>query len=139
MRNGRLWAVLGVFLAACQSTTDVPRILDDEIFEDIPAPRSARVETESAQSFSYSSDSFRCAKYVYRFVGEVSEAAEFFSSTMTRPPYSWELKKRDELPAGHERMSFTKGEEFCVVDMRTTTSREGEADLVTITIRVNYQ
>jgi len=139
MRKWAFWAVLGLFLASCQSTADAPRILDDEIFEDIPAPRSARVETDSAQSFSYSSESFRCAKYVYRFVGRVEEAAEFFATTMTRPPYSWELGEQADLPTGHERMSFTKGEEYCVVDMRTTVSRTGEPDLVTIIIRVNYQ
>ena len=47
--------------------------------------------------------------------------------------------KRDDLPEGHERMSFTKGEEFCVVDLRTMTVREEEDDFVIITIRVNYQ
>jgi hypothetical protein len=139
MRGWGFGALLALFLASCQSTTDVHRILGDEIFEDVPAPRSARVETDAARSFSYSSESFRCAMYVYRFVGDVEEAIEFFSSTMTRPPYSWTLVSNDDLPAGHARMSFTKGEEYCTVDMRTMTARSGEDDLVTITIRVNYQ
>jgi len=139
MRGWGFCALFGLFLAGCQSTSDAPRILHDEIFEDVPAPRSARIETDTAQSFSYSSESFRCAMYVYRYVGDVEEAAEFFSTTMTRPPYSWTLARSDELPLGHARISFTKGEEYCTVDMRTTTARGAEADLVIITIRVNYQ
>ena len=139
MRRTGIFAVFALVLANCQSTSEPRRILDDEIFEDIPAPRSARVQTDSALSFSYSSESFRCAKYVYHFVGEVDEAEEFFSTTMTRPPYSWDLAKKDDLPAGHARMSFSKGEEYCVVDMRTITDRANDEDFVTITIRVNYQ
>ncbi|MHC4938185.1 MAG: hypothetical protein ACYTHK_04380 [Planctomycetota bacterium] len=139
MRRMGSFAVLTLVLASCQSTPEARRILDNEIFEDIPAPRTARVQTDSARSFSYASESFRCAKYVYFYVGEVEEATEFFSTTMTRPPYSWDLVKDDELPSGHARMSFTKGEEYCVVDMRTTTRRDSDDDLVTITIRVNYQ
>lgn len=139
MRGWGFWALFGLVLAGCQSAPATHRILDDEIFEDIPAPRSARVDTDAAQSFSYRSDSFRCALYVYRFVGEAEEAAEFFSTTMTRPPYSWTLVKTDDLPTGHARLSFTKGEEYCTVDMRTTAARADEDDLVIITIRVNYQ
>ena len=140
MRRWAFWALFGALLASCQAPSDpTGRILAEDIFEDIPAPRSARVETDSARSFSYSSESFRCAKYVYRYVGEVDEAVTFFTNTMTKPPYSWELAGQDELPLGHARMTFTKGEEYCVVDMRTTTERAADDDLVTITIRVNYQ
>ena len=139
MRQSGAMALLSLVLTSCQSTSAPQRILGDDIFEDIPAPRSARVETDHALSFSYSSESFRCAKYVYRFVGEVEEATDFFSTTMTRPPYSWDLAKEDQLPEGHARISFTKGEEYCVVDMRTTADRSRAADLVIITIRVNYQ
>ena len=139
MRLGALFVVLLV-LASCQSAPpDRSGILQTEIFEDIPSPRTARVQTDRAVSFSYSSDSFRCAKYVYRFDGEVDEVVDFFHDVMGGPPYSWKLRSEDELPRGHARMHFRKGEERCTVDVRSNEANEGKDDLVTITILVNYE
>ena len=58
---------------------------------------------------------------------------------MGGPPYSWNLKSEDELPAGHARLRFRKGEEYCTVDIRSTDARAKKADLVLITILVNYE
>ena len=105
-------AVIGLFaviLAGCQTPSESSEFLGMEVFQDIPAPKSARVQTDEAASFSYHSDWHRCARYVYRYVGDAREAVEFFETTMTRPPYSWKLEKIEELPAGHDRMSFLQG------------------------------
>ncbi len=133
------FAVASSFLVGCQGVPELPRIFKDEIFEDIPAPKNARVQTDEAASFSYLSESFRCAKYVYRYEGESAEAVAFFESTMTRSPYSWTLEELAELPAGHDRLTFRKGEERCVVDIQTKEARARSADSITITIRLNYQ
>lgn len=142
MQSGVLGG-LGLFLlvlSGCQSAApDSGGILRTEIFEDIPSPRSARVQTDRALSFSYSSESFRCAKYVYRFDGEVDEVVDFFHEVMGGPPYSWNLNSEDELPGGHARLNFQKGEERCTVDIRSNDARAKKADLVLITILVNYE
>lgn len=127
------------FLAGCQGAPEERRQLKDDVFQDIPAPKSARVQTDDAASFSYKSESFRCAKYVYRYLGESAETVAFFESTMTRAPYSWTLEKIAELPAGHDRITFRKGEERCVVDIQTREARDDDDDTITITIRLNYQ
>ena len=129
-----------VVLGGCQSAApDSAGILSAEIFEDIPSPRSARVQTDHALSFSYASDSFRCAKYVYRFDGEVDEVVDFFHEVMGGPPYSWTLKSEDELPSGHARLNFRKGEEYCTVDIQSNNARAKKDDLILITILVNYE
>ena len=134
-RNGLLLAIL----AGCQGVPELPRTLKTEIFQDIPAPKTARVQTDKAASFSYSSESFRCAKYVYRYSGKSAEAVAFFEATMTRAPYSWTLENLAELPAGHDRITFRKGEERCVVDIQTKEAQADGPDIITITIRLNYQ
>ena len=133
------FGLLLAILAGCQGVPEPPRTLKGDIFEDIPAPKSARVQTDDAASFSYYSESFRCAKYVYRYEGASAEAVAFFESTMTRAPYSWTLEELAELPAGHDRITFRKGEERCVVDIQTKEARARSADTITITIRLNYQ
>lgn len=133
------WGLFLLVLAGCQTAPEQGRILSADIFEDIPAPATARVQTDKSVSFAYRSASFRCAKYVYRFEGEVDEAVAFFHDVMIKPPYSWDLRQETELPVGHARMDFRKGEEYCTVDIRTRESRAGQADVVTITICVNYQ
>ena len=62
-----------------------------------------------------------------------------FHEVMVKPPYSWRLGDQADLPAGHERMNFRKGEEYCTVDLRRKDSRPSETPLVLITIRVNYE
>ena len=123
----------------CQSAPEPNPLFSTEIFEDIPAPAAARVQTDKAVSFAYHSESFRCAKYVYKFEGEVKEAIAFFHEVMAKPPYSWRLAGQSELPAGHARMDFRKGEEYCTVDVRGGPDRTDEPPLALITIRVNYQ
>ena len=134
---------LGLFfvvLGGCQSVApDSAGILSTEVFEDIPSPRSARVQTDRARSFSYASNSFRCAKYVYRFDGEVTEVVDFFHEVMGGPPYSWTLKSEDSRPSGHARLNFRKGEEYCTVDVQSNNARAKKDDLVLITILVNYE
>ena len=140
MRTALFCAFLAV-CAACQSGGGVSRILTTDVFDDIPAPRTARVKTDEARSFSHeqTSGAHRCAQYVYQYVGESEEAVAFFEQTMSRPPYSWELVKIAELTAGHDQLTYRKGDETCVVDIRTTESKDDEGDDITITIRVNYQ
>ena len=133
--NGLLLAIL----AGCQGVPELPPTLKHDIFQDIPAPKTARVQTDERASFSYKSESFRCAKYVYRYVGESAEAVAFFEATMTRAPYSWNLEELAELPAGHDRITFRKGEERCVVDIQTKEAKADDPDIITITIRLNYQ
>ena len=134
--------VFGLFLAlvaaGCQTAPEPGRVLSTEIFEDIPAPATARVQTDNAVSFAYHSESFRCAKYVYKFRGTVDEAVSFFREVMVKPPYSWELRQEADLPSGHARIDFRKGEEFCTVDIRTREAGN-RSGLVLITIHVNYQ
>jgi len=124
--------------AGCQSAPEPARVLSTEIFEDIPAPATARVQTDNAVSFAYHSESFRCAKYVYKYRGGVDEAVAFFRDVMVKPPYSWELRQEADLPSGHARIDFRKGEEFCTVDIRSRETGNGDG-LVLITIHVNYQ
>jgi len=133
-----IW-LLVLVLGGCRTAPESGQVLSTEIFEDIPAPATARVQTDKAVSFAYRSDSFRCAKYIYTFEGEVEEAVAFFSDVMVRPPYSWDLRHEAELPVGHALMNFRKGEEYCTVDIRARDSRPEDADLVLITICVNYQ
>ncbi|MEM8883802.1 MAG: hypothetical protein AAGD14_07035 [Planctomycetota bacterium] len=141
MRRTALLALIALFYAGCQSApADGGELLGTEIFEDIPAPGTARVQTDKTRSFAYSSDSFRCAKYVYSFTGTVAEVEEFFSTTMTEPPYSWKLIEReDDLPRGHVRFHYAKGEDRCTVDARTDDDRRGDEDEILIIITVNYQ
>lgn len=139
MRRTALWAVLGLVLAGCQTAPEPNPVFSTEIFEDIPAPATARVQTDNAVSFAYHSESFRCAKYVYRFEGKVDEAVAFFHEVMVKPPYSWQLGTESELPAGHARMDFRKGEEYCTVDIRRQAPGTSQEPLALITIRVNYQ
>ena len=140
--SARKWASVAfcaLILASCQTAPDPNPVFSTEIFEDIPAPATARVQTDNAVSFAYHSESFRCAKYVYRFEGGIDAAVAFFHEVMVKPPYSWRLGDQADLPAGHERMNFRKGEEYCTVDLRRRDGRPNETPLVLITIRVNYE
>jgi len=139
MRRTASWAVLTLILCSCQTAPEPNPLFSTEIFEDIPAPATARVQTDNAVSFAYHSESFRCAKYVYKFEGKVDEAVAFFHEVMVKPPYSWQLGTESEMPADHARMDFRKGEEYCTVDIRKQASGSGQAPLALITIRVNYQ
>jgi hypothetical protein len=138
VRKAAFGLVLLVF-GACQTAPEPQRVLSADIFEDIPAPRTARVQTDKALSFSYRSESFRCAKYVYRYNGDVPEAVEFFEDVMTSPPYSWDLREQEDLPAGSARLSFRKGDEYCTVDIRSYASSATGGDPIKITICVNYE
>jgi len=131
-------------LGGCRTAPESRRSPSSEIFEDIPAPRSARVQTDKALSFSYRSDSFRCAKYVYKYSGEFRETVEFFRDVMTNPPYSWDLRTKDDQTAGPPRLTFRKSEEYCTIDIRDLDGRSkasgaADDDLVLITICVNYE
>jgi hypothetical protein len=134
-----LWTLWALILAGCQTAPEPNPIFSTEIFEDIPAPATARVQTDDAVSFAYHSESFRCAKYVYSFEGRIDDAVAFFHEVMVKPPYSWKLGEQADLPAGHARMDFRKGEEYCTVDLRRMENRSDQTPLVLITIRVNYQ
>jgi hypothetical protein len=141
-RAGASIASMGCFLlvlSGCQAVPEPGSLLSAEIFEDIPAPATARVQTADAVSFSYRSESFRCAKYVYEYPGGAAEAVAFFHDVMVKPPYSWDLHQEADLRAGHALMNFRKGEDRCTVDVRGRERHADGAEHARITICVNYQ
>ena len=126
---------------ACSSSPYRDGPFTDDIFEDIPAPRAAVYRHANAESFSYTSGSltFRCGRFEYTYKGSQPELVEFFTQTMTAPPYSWALEKEESLVEGSTLLVFTKSDDRCTVDVerRAIRHRSGSDDLV-ILVRVNF-
>lgn len=126
-----------VLLAACEATAPPPtQYLSSDVFEDIPAPKDARFRDSQGESFSYRSQTFRCAKFIYDYVGSDANVVQFYKETMGAPPYSWTLTKEDRTNEGATTLQFVKNQDTCTVDVdrvpRATQKRH-----VRIQVRVN--
>ena len=130
-------AVMALF-AAC-ATPPESGVLSQDIFEDLPAPKGAQYRVEENQSFSYRGREFRCGKFVYDFAGSQKEAVSFFESTMTAPPYSWTLEKKQRAAVESTYLVFTKGDDRCMVEIDRKRNAGQTHDKVTIEVRLNYR
>lgn len=134
-------ALVFLVVGACQQTQQGPasKYVRTEIFEDVPAPKGAVYREQEGQSFSYSSDHFRCGKFVYDYSATAEDAVAFFKETMTQPPYSWVLKDESWRPAeGIAALTLVKNEDRCTVDVKRTTPPGAEEPQVSLVVRVNY-
>lgn len=119
-------------LGACAATKPSGGSFSTDIFEDVPAPRTAIYRDAAHESFSYRTATHRCGRFRYDYTGSQSDAIEFFRQTMTAPPYSWAIES-DEAPVdGSASLVFRKGDDRCTVDI------DRHADGVRILVRVNY-
>ena len=126
-----------VLLAACEMTAPPPtQYLTNDIFEDIPAPKNARYRDVKAESFSYRSRTFRCAKFIYDYVGSDANVVQFYKETMGAPPYSWTLTKEDRTNEGATTLQFVKNQDTCTVDV-DRVPRATQKQHVRIQVRVN--
>ncbi|MHC4819000.1 MAG: hypothetical protein ACYTF8_13190 [Planctomycetota bacterium] len=124
-------------LAACETTAPPPtRYLTSDIFEDIPAPKDARYRDFQGESFSYRSQTFRCAKFIYDFVGPDATVVHFYKETMSAPPYSWTLTNEDRTNEGSTTLQFVKNQDTCTVDV-DRVPRATQKKHVRIQVRVN--
>jgi len=126
-----------VLLAACEMTAPPPtRYLTSDVFEDIPAPKDARYRDVKGESFSYRSQTFRCAKFIYDFVGPDATVVHFYKQTMGAPPYSWTLTNEDRTNEGATTLQFVKNQDTCTVDV-DRVPRATQKKHVRIQVRVN--
>ena len=132
---------LALMLAACAATTqgDGGRLSAD-MFEDIPAPKSATYVSRNNESFSYRSSTFRCGKFVYEYQGTVEQAVRFYTETMGNPPYSWTLASTESPGSGSTTLVFTKNDDRCTVDIdRVPRPNIEKKNNIEIRVRVNYR
>jgi len=135
-------ALVVLCLAACDTPTKAPdgEYLRTDIFEDIPAPRSAMYVHDHQESFAYSSDSYRCGKFIFRYEGSQADAVRFFKETMTSPPYNWKLTKEEQVARGSTVLAFLKNDDHCTVNLdRVPRPKQAQPHNVDITVRVNYR
>ena len=140
MTRSALFAA-ALLLAACESS-DVRRsgALSTDIFEDIPAPKSAFYVHAHQESFAYSGKTYRCGRFVYEYQGDPANAARFFRKTMLTPPYSWSLLTEDSTEVGSYTLVFEKNEDRCTIDIdRVPKPDIGKKHNVHILVRVNYR
>jgi len=131
---------VAVLLAACTPPTQRSGRLSPDIFEDIPAPKSARYIYRQHESFSYRSKTFRCGKFLYEYQGDVDDAVRFFKDTMGNPPYSWTLADEVAPGSGSTTLVFTKNTDRCTVDIDRVPRPELKRQKnVEIKVRVNYR
>jgi hypothetical protein len=131
-------AVAGL-LVACASSPPHGGNFSSDIFEDIPAPRTAVYREEAAESFSYRTPTHRCGRFRYDYQGSQSETVDFFRQTMTTPPYSWALVSEEAPAEGSSHLVFKKGEDRCTVDVDRREPKHGsDGENVWILVRVNY-
>lgn len=124
-------------LAACETTAPPPtRYLTSDVFEDIPAPKDARYRDVQGESFSYRSQTFRCAKFIYDYVGPDATVVQFYKETMGAPPYSWTLTNEDRTNEGATTLLFVKNQDTCTVDV-DRVPRSTQKKHVRIQVRVN--
>ena len=138
MRLLRLAALLAC--AACSTTGGGSgRVLNTDIFEDLPAPKTASYRYQNGESFAYRAKTFRCGRFLYRFAGPVDEATGFFRDTMTAPPYNWTLADEQTPAEGSTILVFTKADDRCTVDIDRLSGPEESPPDVTILVRLNYR
>jgi len=111
-----------------------------DIFEDIPAPRTAVYVDHDNTSFSYRTETFRCGRFLFEYQGSDANVVDFYKRVMSAPPYSWKLLKEDSAAAGSTTLIFAKNDDRCMVDVdsvpKPSAARQHNVE---ITIRVNYR
>jgi hypothetical protein len=134
MKRALLAAIL---LAACEMTTPPPtRYLHSDVFEDVPAPKAARYRDAKGESFSYRSQTFRCGKFLYDYIGSDAAVVQFYKETMGAPPYSWTLTDEDRTSEGSTSLQFVKNQDTCTVDV-DRVPRSTQKLHLRIQVRVN--
>jgi hypothetical protein len=125
-------------LAACQTPRTTASALSTDIFEDVPAPRGAVYVDGQHESFSYRARTFRCGLFRYEWSASEADLVRFYKETMVAPPYSWAFAGEEAQSEGSTRLSFTKGDDRCTVDV-DRVSRPGPTDRYDLVVRVNYR
>ncbi|MHC4134504.1 MAG: hypothetical protein ACYS0K_05930 [Planctomycetota bacterium] len=126
-----------VLLAACETTAPPPATyLNTDVFEDIPAHKDARYRDGKGESFSYRSQTFRCGKFIYDYIGSDATVVQFYKETMGAPPYSWTLTHEDRTTTGSTTLQFVKNQDTCTVDV-DRVPRSTQRLHVRIQVRVN--
>lgn len=126
-----------VLLAACESTPPAATTyLSHDVFEDVPAPKDAHYRETKGESFSYRSQTFRCGKFIYDFVGSDASVVQFYKETMGAPPYSWTLTREERTAEGSTALQFVKNQDTCTVDV-DRVPRSTQKLHVRIQVRVN--
>jgi hypothetical protein len=126
-----------VLLAACEATPPpATTYLSHDVFEDIPAPKDARYREVDGESFSYRSQTFRCGKFIYDYVGSDATVVQFYKETMGAPPYSWTLTKEVRPGEGSSTLQFVKNQDTCTVAV-DRVPRSTQKLHVRIQVRVN--
>ena len=142
MRLMSLGAVVALaILAACQEPprTDESRYIRDEPFEDLPAPKDSVYRDRQRESFSYSSESFRCGKFLYDYEATPEETVAFFKQTMTKPPYGWKIEDERWRPDdGIANLTLLKNSDRCTIEVRRVKVARDARPKVAIEVRVNY-
>lgn len=127
-------------LAACETAPVRRGPLGNDIFEDVPAPKTAVYRHAKNESFAYNARTFRCGRFVFEYQGKAADAAAFFRRTMVQPPYSWTLTAEDSAGAGSYNLVFEKNDDRCTVDVdRVPKADIGKTRNVNILVRVNYR
>ena len=134
MRDFAAVALLAT-LAACKAPTSDPvsTRVQTEIFDDVPAPKTAVYRDRGAESFSFRTNAFRCGRFVYDYDESEENAVRFFKATMTRPPFSWKLTKEEREVEGSARLTFVKNDDRCTVNVQRIRGS------TVLTVRVNYR
>ncbi len=122
-------------LAACKAPAPKPvsTRVQTEIFDDVPAPKTAIFRARDAESFSFRTSGFRCGRFVYDYDDSEEDAVRFYKATMTRPPYSWKLTKEERDVEGSARLTFVKNDDRCTVNVARIRGS------TVLTVRVNYR
>ncbi len=122
-------------LAACKAPAPEPvsTRVHTEIFDDVPAPKTATYRDRGAESFSFRTSGFRCGRFVYDYDDSEEDAVRFYKATMTRPPYSWKLTKEERDVEGSARLTFVKNDDRCTVNVARIRGS------TVLTVRVNYR
>ena len=134
MRTFAVVALLATF-PACKAPVPEPvsTRIQTEIFDDVPAPKTAIYRDRGAESFSFRTTGFRCGRFVYDYDDSEESAVRFFKATMTRPPYSWKLTNEERDEEGAARLTFVKNDDRCTVNVLRIRGS------IVLTVRVNYR
>jgi hypothetical protein len=127
-------ALLATF-AACKAPAPEPvsTRLHGEIFDDLPAPKTATYRDRGGESFSFRTSGFRCGRFVYDTEESEESSVRFFKSTMTHPPFSWKLTNEERDVEGAARLTFVKNDDRCTINVQRIRGS------TLLTVRVNYR
>jgi hypothetical protein len=125
-------------VAACQTRPGPSSGLSTDIFEDVPAPRGAVYVDGRHESFSYRARTFRCGLFHYEWNDAETYLVRFYKETMVAPPYSWAFAGEEAQREGSTRLSFSKGDDRCTVDV-DRVPKPGAEGRINLVVRVNYR